>query len=108
MPDLVEVGNRMGRQNGRLLLVSYDLQLPNAKKSPELLGKIRSFLEKRGFNGDCLILEPDAISAFEQHFELPGGVPQTLAIDETGLVVERHEGKGTKSDFEELSKKIGI
>lgn len=106
MPDLVEVGSEFTKNGGRLLLVSYDLQVPGAVRDEATLAKVSAFLEKCGFRGECLVLEPSAITEFEQHFALPGGVPQTLAVAADGSVVGRLEDAGHKADFQALVDKL--
>lgn len=106
MPDLVEVGKTLDKKNARLLLVNYDLQLPNVVADDALLERIRAFLRKRAFDGECLVLRADAIPSFEEHFELGGGIPETIVLDAAGQVLARHEGKASREEIAELAKKL--
>ncbi|MCA8970444.1 MAG: hypothetical protein KDC95_11690 [Planctomycetes bacterium] len=85
-----------------MVLVSYDLQLPNATASDALKEKIRTFLAGIDFDGPCLVLEPGEIAKFEEHFDLGGGVPVTFTVDPSGKVVARHDGEATKAEFEAM------
>ncbi len=101
MHDLVQVGNEFAKNGGRLLLLSYDLQLPNAT-ADVVIPKITAFLERRGFHGDCLVLQPTAIAKVEDLLALEGGIPSTIALDARGKVIARHSDAGERADFEAL------
>lgn len=106
MPDLVEVGKKLIEDKGRLVLVSYDLQIPGAKQDDATLERVRAFLAKRGFTGDCFVLEAEEIPTFDEHFTLTGAVPETLALDARLEIVERHQGAATREDFQLLVSRL--
>lgn len=105
LPELVEVAREYAPRGGRVVGVSYDLMVAGAN-TDTITEDIRAFLEARDL-GDFSTLVYDEIDyeAINDRFELPGEVPVTLAIDASGKVVDRHEGKAGKERFEQMMKK---
>lgn len=88
------------------MLVSYDLQLPDAKRDDALLAKVRAFLASVNYSGTCLVLDPSAIESFEATYEIDGGVPMTRLLDANGKVLAKHDGQGTRADFEAMLERL--
>jgi YD repeat-containing protein len=43
--------------------------------------------------------------AIDARFDLPGGVPVTLAYDRNGKLVGKHQGEATRAEFEALARR---
>ncbi|MCP3916269.1 MAG: TlpA family protein disulfide reductase [bacterium] len=104
LPELLEVGEAYEAQGGRVLGVSYDLMVP-VQGTEAIEDELRAFLTKKGFALPTLIYDELDYDSINAHYELPGEVPVTLAIDKDGNVVDRQEGSAGKARFEEMMRK---
>ena len=52
-----------------------------------------------------MIYDADDYDAIDAHFDLPGPVPITLAIDKDGNIVDRQNGSASKARFQEMMRK---
>ncbi len=104
MPDLVKVVRKYEKDGGAGLLVSFDMQLAeqSAEKTAETL---RAYLGKRDWGLPVLLYKVADVEPVQQRFDLPGGIPVTLAIDREGKIVDRQEGEGSVERFEAMMKK---
>ena len=99
LPDLLAVA---AEHEVGVLGVSFDLMLPN-KQPDETSALVRAFLERRDLALSTLIYDGSDYEAINARFDLPGGIPVTLAIDSAGNVVDRHEGEGSRDHFDRLA-----
>lgn len=104
MPELVEVAHEFSGEGGRVIGVSYDLMVPGADSST-IEATMRKFLESRELDIPVLVYDEVDYEAINERFDLPGEVPVTLAIDKTGAIVDRQEGKADKARFREMMRK---
>ena len=63
------------------------------------------FLEKKRLDFEVLLYDADDYEGINARFQLPGEVPVTLAIDASGAVVDRQEGKAGRARFEEMMRR---
>lgn len=100
LPDLVQVARES--KGVDVLLVSFDLQLPKADRST-VAARVEKFIEERKWGLPSVVIDPAAIEALNERFDLPGGIPVTLAFDKFGHVVDREDGACEKARFVELA-----
>ena len=84
-----------------VLLVSYDLQLPRADRVT-VVSRVGEFVQGRGWGLPVVIAEAGALDAINERFDLPGGIPVTLAFDKQGKLVDREDGPCDRARFEQL------
>ena len=101
MPALRVMAREFEPRGVRVLSVNLELLGPDIERDA-VLPKVREFLAAREFELPTIVLEADEYSAVSQHFDLPGAVPVTLAIDRKGRVVDQHLGEATHEDFRDL------
>ena len=100
LPDLVQVARES--KDVDVLLVSFDLQLPNADMST-VAARVQKFVAERKWGLPAIVIEPSSIEALNERFNLPGGIPVTLAFDKFGHIADREEGACEKARFAELA-----
>jgi hypothetical protein len=102
LPDLVKVA----RENESLdvLLVSYDLQLPRSDRST-VVERVAKFVAEREWDLPVAIVEAADIDAVNERFDLPGGIPVTIAFDRFGHEADREDGPCDHARFVELAAK---
>lgn len=88
-----------------VLLVSYDLQLPRADRST-VVERVSKFVTERRWNLPVAIVEADDIDAVNERFDLPGGIPVTIAIDRQGHIDDREDGPCDHARFTELARGV--
>ena len=98
LPGLAEVAREYEPKGGRVLAVSFDLMIPDAERG-EVVETGRAFLAERDIALPVLIYDAPDYEAINAHYELPGGVPVTLAFDRTGKIVDRQDGPAGKARF---------
>lgn len=101
LPELLEVGAEFASEGGDVVLVSYDLIVPGATLE-QAERDVRAFAEKRGIRAPILVYDAPDYESINARFDLPGGVPVTLALDRDGKVVAVHDGQATRDEFREL------
>jgi len=99
LPDLVEASR--ARPDVDVLLVSYDLQIPDANPDA-ILPRVRKFLANRKIEMPVLVFEGDDFEGINERFDLPGQIPITLAIGKDGRIVDRCDGEASRARFDEL------
>jgi thiol-disulfide isomerase/thioredoxin len=100
LPELLEVGDEFADQGALVVGVSYDLMVPRKGKGP-VDEELRGFLDAKGWDFPVLVYDEDDFD-IEDHFGLPGGIPQTLAINAVGEVVDRQDGPAGRERFVEM------
>ncbi len=85
-----------------VLLVSFDLQLPRADRST-VSARVQKFVEERKWGLSSVVIDPAAIEALNERFDLPGGIPVTLAFDKFGRLVDREDCACEKARFAQLA-----
>lgn len=101
LPELLEVGREFADQGGDVVLVSYDLIVPGATLD-QAKQDVLAFAERRKITAPILIYDAPDYEAINARYDLPGGVPVTLAIDRDGKIVATHDGQASKDEFREL------
>ena len=101
LPELIEVAHAARAEGGDVVGVSYDLMVAGAdlEGMPATMAR---FLEKKRLDFEVLLYDDDDYEGINARFQLPGEVPVTLAIDASGAVVDRQEGKAGRARFEEM------
>jgi hypothetical protein len=100
LPDLVKVAGENPSMD--VLLVSYDLQLPRADRST-VVERVSQFVGERQWNLPVAIVEAEEIDAVNERFDLPGGIPVTLAFDRFGRIADREDGPCDHQRFTALA-----
>jgi cytochrome c biogenesis protein CcmG/thiol:disulfide interchange protein DsbE len=104
LPELVAVVREHESGGLQVLGVSFDMMLPG-KEPDDVVAHVRTFLEQRGLVLPTVVLDRADYKSIRARYDLPDGIPVTLAIDRAGNVVDRHEGQGAREDFERLARK---
>jgi thiol-disulfide isomerase/thioredoxin len=104
LPDLVEVAHAYRERGGRVVGISYDLMVPGPDPAT-IESTMRSFLQRRELDFPVLIYDEDDEDAINERFDLPGGLPITLAIDRHGQIVDRQDGQAGKERFDEMMRR---
>jgi thiol-disulfide isomerase/thioredoxin len=104
LPELVEIARQFRGRQGVVLTVSYDLMIPGVT-GDEVLKQMHAFMAKRKIDLPVLIYDAADYDAINKRFSLPGPVPVTLAIDRSGTIVDRHEGRAGKSRLVAMMRK---
>ena len=102
MPDLVQVAKDNAKNPLDVLLVSYDLQGPRPDRV-KVVERLRKFTGQRGWNLPVYVLDAADLEGINERFDLPGGIPVTLAFDKQGKLVDREDGPSTPERFAELA-----
>lgn len=103
LPDLVAVAEE---HDGRLEVVgvSYDLMLPDVS-AETTVPKVRSFAAQRMRGIEVVVFDDVDQLGIDQHFDLPGPIPVTLAIDAAGEIVDRQEGPAGEDRFRAMARR---
>jgi thiol-disulfide isomerase/thioredoxin len=108
LPELVEVAHAYRERGGRVVGISYDLMVAGADETA-IVDTMRKFLERRELDLPVLIYDEADEEAINARFDLPGGLPITLAIDRSGSIVDRQDGQAGQARFEEMMRRaLGI
>jgi len=106
LPDLLAAAAAQREQGVRVVLVSYDLLVPDSGLDRVSgAAKVKRFLEERRFElGDrvTVVLYDDVASKLDDRFDLPGPIPTTFVLDAAGNVVGREKGAASRARFDEL------
>ncbi|MBL6721757.1 MAG: TlpA family protein disulfide reductase [Planctomycetes bacterium] len=104
LPELLEVAHEARPEGGGVLGVSYDLMVAGAdlEGMPATMAR---FLEKKRLPMEVLLFDADDYEGINARFSLPGEVPVTLAIDASGSIVDRQEGKAGRERFAEMMRR---
>jgi hypothetical protein len=98
MPDLVQVARKREFEAADVVLVSYDLQTPRADRDA-VVERVRKFVRKMQWPFEVLIYDAPDLDSINERFDLPGGIPLTLAFDKDGRLVDRIEGEAGTAEF---------
>ena len=101
LPGVVEMAHAYADRGASVLLVSYDMMIPGAKKD-DVRTQMNAFVAKKKIDVPVRIFEGGDYEAINARFELPGEVPVTLAIDRNGKIVDRQEGQADKKRLAEM------
>ncbi|MEO6708687.1 MAG: TlpA disulfide reductase family protein [Planctomycetota bacterium] len=101
LPRLMEVAREYEARGGRVVLVSYDIMVPGANRE-KALADVSAFAKARGIDVPIVIFEAPNFDAINEHLNLPGGVPVTLAIDAKGKIVDMQDGETDRARFAQL------
>jgi hypothetical protein len=97
---------KVARENDSIdvLLVSYDLQLPRTDRS-KIVEQVTKFVALRDWGLPVAIVEAADIDGVNERFDLPGGIPVTLAFDRFGNLADREDGPCDHARFADLAAK---
>jgi len=98
LPDLIEVGKEYHQRGGVVVLVSYDLMVPDVTREG-ILQQVEDFAAERGIHVPILIYDEDDYESINERFGLPGPIPATVAINAEGEIVDREDGHAGKPRF---------
>jgi thiol-disulfide isomerase/thioredoxin len=102
MPALVEVAEDFAAAGGRVVAISMDL-MDVRYNLAEAQEKTPAFLRERGFDLEVWLHATGRHEALMERFALSSmGLPVTVAIDSSGEVVARHEGKASREQFDAM------
>ncbi len=101
LPELVETAHEYRERGGDVILVSFDLMLPNVEREA-VREQVTRFAKERGIDVPILIYDAPDYETINEHFDLPGGVPVTLAFDRHGKLVDREDQQADKARFVQL------
>jgi thiol-disulfide isomerase/thioredoxin len=104
LPELVEVAAEYRERGGEVVAISYDLMIPG-DDATSIRPKMAEFMEQKKVDVPVWIFDGDDYDGINERFDLEGGVPVTLAIDESGAIVDRHKGKAGKARFDEMMRR---
>ncbi len=106
LPDLLAAAAPYRERGVRVVLVSYDLLVPNSGLDRVSgAAKVKRFVEQRDWPlGDHVrvVLYDDAAAKLDDRFDLPGPIPTTVVLDRGGKVVAREKGAADRARFDEL------
>ena len=106
LPELVEVGEQYADRGGRVVGISYDYMVDTGgADGAAVQASVREFLAGRDLHYDSLIYDEIDHESINERFELPGGIPVTLALDKHGRIVDRQHGRAGRERFEEMMRK---
>src|SRR5690606_6545532 len=98
MPHLVQVADEFADRGARIVGISEDLFVPDV--TPEqALAKVEAFVEQTEIPFPMLVLNAESTAGLDERYDLPGGIPVTLAFDANGVEVDREE---SGADLERL------
>ena len=104
LPDLLASWHAARARGVDLVLISYDLLIPQATPAT-VLPRLRTFLAQRGIDATVLLYDAVDADALNRLLGLKGGVPATLVLDQSGAVIEREEEPAERARFDELLRK---
>jgi thiol-disulfide isomerase/thioredoxin len=104
LPELLEAAHEVQPEGGGVIGISYDLMVAGAdlEGMPATMAR---FLEKKRLPMEVLLFDADDYEGINARFDLPGEVPVTLAIDASGAIVDRQEGKAGRERFVEMMRR---
>jgi thiol-disulfide isomerase/thioredoxin len=98
LPDLIEVATEYSERGGAVVLVSYDLMVPDVTPAG-VLEQVTEFAAERGIHVPILIFDDDDYESINERFGLPGPIPASVALDAEGEIVDREDGPAGKPRF---------
>jgi|SRR5690606_20502747 len=90
MPDLVKVAGEFADRGGKVIAISQDLFAPNVTEE-QALASVKRLAGQLGMRFPVFILKDKTLDALNEHFNLPGPIPCTIALDASGKEVDREE-----------------
>ena len=104
LPDLLASWHEVRAKGVELVLISYDLMMPDSPPA-KVLPRLQEFLARRGIDATVLLYDALDYDAINKRLGLQGGVPATLVLDQNGTIVERHEEAAERARFDALMRK---
>jgi thiol-disulfide isomerase/thioredoxin len=105
IPDLLR-GTREFRTAGGLLLGIALERSSEGQTQESIMDKVVNVADKLKMDFPILICTEDDLIAVREAlgFDM-GGLPQTVAFDAAGTLVDHHEGLATEAEFREIARK---
>jgi hypothetical protein len=104
LPDLVEIGRIHKERGGEVITIAHDLALPDST-ADEALAHLRIFAKKSQLDAPIFLLKADQFDAVIEHFDIPGPIPYTIALDRQGKEVDTQEGSADLERFDEMMRR---
>jgi hypothetical protein len=108
LPHLAKVHEEFRDQGGLVLGIDYDALSTAPDEIGELVQRLEEFAETKGIGFPILVFNPakgETITALEEFLGLEGGLPETVAMDATGKIVDHQGGPGDHKRFAEMMRK---
>lgn len=102
LPAFIAIQREYGKLGCQVLSISYDLFGEEGATRESVTPALEAFLAKTGVNFPVFVLDDDSPMQLEEHFDLPGGLPVTLALDKRGNIVDRENQAADKDRFVEM------
>ncbi|MCA8965773.1 MAG: TlpA family protein disulfide reductase [Planctomycetes bacterium] len=103
MPDLV-AGTRAFRARGGVVIGVALEQMGDAETAEQALAKVREAAPQLGIDFPVLVCTDDEMTHVRKVLGVElGGLPQTLAYDRAGKLVQQHEGATDQQGFASLA-----
>jgi len=102
LPDLAKVHQRHAGRDGSVLAVSFDILIPDAGTPADVRERVNAYASARKMPFPVLVYDARDYDAINEHFDLPGQIPVTIAFDREGREVGRIEAEANEAEFEEL------
>lgn len=104
LPELAEVAAEHAGDGADVVALCLDFATRGGEPE-QVAAKARGFLSVRELDLPVLVYGSEDMGALAGRWGLRGAIPVTLAIDASGNVVDRHEGRADKARFEEMLRK---
>ena len=101
LPDLQKARKTLNDQGGEVLAISLDLS-PRGASLEDIRARMPAFLAQRELDLPVIIYNNPDVFSITERFQIPGGIPFTVAIDRKGEVVASHSGQASLEEFEDL------
>lgn len=98
----MKVANDARNKGLEVLLVSYDLQLPDAEPVA-VQSRVERFVTRMKWGLPVVVFDSTGLEEINSRYRLPGPIPVTLAFDANGVEVDREEGEAGVERFQSLA-----
>ncbi len=108
LPHLAKVHEEFRDQGGLVLGIDYDALSTKPDEIGELISRLEEFAETMGIGFPILVYNPakgEDPGALEELLGLEGGLPETVAMDATGKIVDHQDGPADHERFAEMMRK---
>jgi len=108
LTHLARVHEEFRDQGGLVLGIDYDALSTPPDEIGKLIPRLKEFAETKGIGFPILVFNPakgEEAGALEELLGLEGGLPETVAMDATGKIVDHQGGPGDHERFAEMMRK---
>ena len=100
----MKVAQEFAAEGGRVIGISQDLFVPDATEASSLAA-VKKVMAECGVTFPVFILKDRTLDGINKLFDLPGGLPCTLAFDKDGREVDRDESGGDEDRFRQMMRR---